>query len=208
MSSQSTLHRLYAIVSAMLKYPEEDLIEKLPQIRRATRTLSPSASDGIQGLIDWLEATPLLEAQAHYVGLFDQKRKACLYLSYFLNGDTRRRGMALVEFKELYRSAGWTPKDSELPDYLPTLLEFCVVGDQSAGETALAAHRSGIEVLWKALADAGSPYAGLIAALLTVVKEVAASEELFHQLVQSGPPTEMVGLEPFFPVESLRIGAH
>ena len=46
----------------------------------------------------------MLRAQEHYVEIFDRRRKACLYLTYFLNGDTRGRGMALVGFKEAYQA--------------------------------------------------------------------------------------------------------
>ena len=202
------VRRLFAVTSALLRYPDALLIEQLPAITAAVADMPRPIVAGVEQTVQWLGSRSLLDAQSHYVELFDRKRRACLYLSYFLNGDTRRRGMALVEFKDLYRGAGWEPTGEELPDFLPTVLEFCAIGDVEQGATALAAHRSGIEVLRQALADAGSAYQGVVAALLEVVDADDASEERFLQLVQAGPPTETVGLNPFIPVEALGIGAH
>ena len=42
----------------------------------------------------------------HYVDTFDLSRKHALYLSYWTDGDTRRRGEVLGRFKTAYRSSG------------------------------------------------------------------------------------------------------
>ena len=83
--------------------------------------------------------------------IFDRRRKACLYLTYFLNGDTRGRGMALVGFKEEYQRVGFTLDSGELPDFLPVVLEFGAVGDLDAALQILGRHRAGLELLHHAL---------------------------------------------------------
>ena len=45
-------------------------------------------------------------SQADYVETFDLRRRCCLYLTYYTYGDTRKRGMALLQFKHLYRGPG------------------------------------------------------------------------------------------------------
>jgi nitrate reductase delta subunit len=162
---------------------------------------------GFEAFLQWFETTPLLEAQSHYVELFDRKRRACLYMSYYLNGDTRRRGMALVEFKDLYRAGGWEPNADELPDFLPTLLQFCAVADLDAGEAVLASHRSGLVVLDTALRDARSPYRSLTEVLLHLVPAGHEAEEEAQALIAAGPPSELVGLEPFAAAETVGVGA-
>mgnify|MGYP000131942134 CR=1 FL=1 len=162
---------------------------------------------GFESFLQWLEETPLLTAQSHYVELFDRKRRACLYMSYYLNGDTRRRGMALVEFKDLYREGGWTAREDELPDFLPTLLQFCAVADVERGEAVLAAHRSGLVVLDTALRDARSAYRQLSTLLLGLVPAGHEAEEQAQALIEAGPPTELVGLEPFSAAETIGVGA-
>ena len=148
----------------------------------------------------------MLRAQEHYVEIFDRRRKACLYLTYFLNGDTRGRGMALVGFKEAYQSVGFSIGDGELPDFLPVVLEFGAVGDLEDALGILGRNRAGLELLRHALDGFDSPYADVAAALLTVVPTGMAGPKA-AELAASGPPTEMVGLTPFIPVESLRVGA-
>ena len=188
--------RLHAALGLLLQYPDDAVHRLLPRVR-ALAEASPMA-EGLLPFVEWLEATPILEAQAHYVELFDRRRRACLYLSYYLNGDTRRRGMALVRFKELYAAHGWQAGDGELPDFLPTVLQFAAVSDREVAEQVLAGHRAGLVVLHGALTDAGSPYRHLSAVLLDLVPEIASTDhELAMRLIEQGPPSELVGLEPF-----------
>ena len=70
----------------------------------------------------------------------------------------------------------------------------------------LGRNRAGLELLHHALDGFDSPYAEVAAALLTVVPTGMAGPKA-AELAASGPPTEMVGLTPFIPVESLRVGA-
>lgn len=48
----------------------------------------------------------------------------CLYLTYYSRGDTRKRGMALLQFTAAYRTAGFELAAGELPDHLSVLCEF------------------------------------------------------------------------------------
>lgn len=196
--------RLYAALSMLLQYPESATVRVLPQVREMTRELDADTQDEFAAFADWLESTELLKAQTHYVDLFDRKRRACLYLTYFLNGDTRRRGMALVQFKELYHRFGWEPSSAELPDFLPTLLQFGAVAELEAADSVLSMHRAGLEVLHTALREGKSPYAQLVSALLRVVPGADEHADHVMQLIETGPPTELVGLEPFAAPE--RIG--
>jgi nitrate reductase molybdenum cofactor assembly chaperone NarJ/NarW len=199
--------RLFAVGSVVLRYPDDRLQSDVPLLRTAVDSLAPSIAGSVVALLDWLEATPLLESQAHYVSVFDRMRKACLYLSYYLNGDTRRRGMALVGFKDVYRGAGWVPPESELPDFLPVVLEFGAVADVDATLDLLAAHRAGLELLRAALVDASSPYVSIVSPLVDLLPADADASRSAAVLAVQGPPQETVGLEPFpWPTDSF-IGA-
>jgi nitrate reductase delta subunit len=135
------------------------------------------------------------------VATFDQKRKCCLYLSYYLNGDTRLRGMALVRFKEAYAAAGLRITEAELPDFLPVVLEFALT-DPDRGVRLMQEHRRGLELLRASLAQLGSPYAGVIEAVVATLPDADTAElEAAALLAVQGPPTELVGLEPFVPAE-------
>jgi nitrate reductase delta subunit len=206
MTDERSLRRLLAAGSLLLSYPDASTVERLPLVREHLAGLPHSSVAALTRFVDWLEATDVLAAQAHYVEIFDRRRKACLYLTYFLNGDTRGRGMALVGFKEEYQKIGYTIGSGELPDYLPVVLEFGAVGDLDAALEVLGRYRAGLELLNHALDGFGSPYVDVVAALLPVVP-VGVEGPKAAELAASGPPTEMVGLTPFIPVESLRVGA-
>lgn len=199
------VRRLMAVASMLLCYPEATTVDRLAVVGRSTDALPAEARAPLTRFVGWLSSVPLLEAQSHYVEIFDRRRKACLYLTYFLNGDTRRRGMALVEFKEAYQRAGFDVASGELPDFLPVVLEFGSVGDLAAALEQLARHRAGLEVLEKALTQFSSPYADVVTALLAVVPPAPAGPTA-EELAFSGPPAEEVGLAPFVPLESLKAG--
>jgi nitrate reductase delta subunit len=197
--SQPEVHvrRLLAVGSVVLRYPDQQLQAAIPTLRNTVDSFPPGQLADAMRLLDWLEEAPLIESQSHYVATFDRTRKACLYLSYYLNGDTRRRGMALVGFKDVYRGAGWLPPEDELPDFLPVLLEFGAVADMGATLDLLVAHRSGLELLRAALLDASSPYALIVAPLLELLPPDADASRSAAVLAVQGPPQELVGLEPF-----------
>ncbi|MEZ5118187.1 MAG: nitrate reductase molybdenum cofactor assembly chaperone [Candidatus Nanopelagicales bacterium] len=195
-----TRRTVFAAVSRLLRYPDEELVEDLPVLRRTVADLPRSVGDPLLGLVGHLEVTPLLELQRSYVSTFDLKRRCCLYLTYYLNGDTRRRGMALWRFAETYRRTGLRLESGELPDFLPVLLEYAVVGDGITGLGLLVEHREGLEVLRQALRSLHSPYAGALDALCRVLPEMG-EEELAAalRLAAEGPPAELVGVAPMAP---------
>lgn len=200
--------RTRALASLLLRYPDEALLDRLPDLTAVAATLPRHQREPMARFLEHLAATPLMALQEDYVATFDLKRKCCLYLSYYLNGDTRRRGMALVGFKEVYRTAGLVVGDDELPDFLPMVLEFAAAGDGRAGQDLLVAHRRGLEVLRAALHDLGSPYADVVDAVVETLPAPSGKDlEAAAVLTAAGPPTELVGLEPFTLPDAIGTGA-
>ena len=66
----------------------------------------------------------LYDLEERYVLLFDRTRSLSLHLFEHVHGESRDRGRAMVELKELYAANGLEMPASELPDYLPLFLEF------------------------------------------------------------------------------------
>jgi nitrate reductase delta subunit len=132
------------------------------------------------------------------VATFDLRRRCALYLTYYRYGDTRKRGMAMLAFKAAYRTAGFEPTGDELPDYLPLVLDFASLHPR--GEKLLRAHRADLELLLRALRQAGSPYAGVIEAICTQLPALRRPDlARVSRAWEAGPPAEDVGLEPFAP---------
>ncbi|MFE9611044.1 nitrate reductase molybdenum cofactor assembly chaperone [Streptomyces sp. NPDC006012] len=145
---------LYQAAALCLTYPDDDLVARLPLIREAAPQL--------REFTDHASVTPLSELAAHYVRVFDFKNRHSLYLSWWRDGDTRRRGMSLVRFKELYRQHGLEFCDEELPDFLPAVLEFTA---RTGSTDLLTGHRDVLVELRTRLTDFGTPYASVLGAV-------------------------------------------
>jgi nitrate reductase delta subunit len=184
--------------SLLLGYPDDELVGRLPLLRAAVAPLPAEVSGPLGRFLDHLETTPLDRLQADYVETFDLRRRCCLYLTYFTHGDTRKRGMALLQFKHLYSRAGMSLTDEELPDHLAVVLEFAATGDAVRGERLLTEYRPGLELLRVALEERSSPYASVLQAVSATLPPVeAADREAVLRLAQQGPPAEDVGLDPY-----------
>ena len=185
-------------VSLLLDYPDSAMLARLDLIRGASQRLPVTIGDSIRGFADHLEQTPLPQLQAEYVETFDNRRRCNLFLTYFAHGDTRKRGMALLRFKQTYLSAGYELDDSELPDHLCVVLEFAATVDQELGRSLILDHRAGLELLRLSLADMSSPWAALIDAVTATLPALRGDErDAVRRLAAEGPPEEEVGLAPF-----------
>ncbi len=193
----------YKLASVLLQYPTPELLAGLGHLDDAAAGTSPRATrEAFEQFLGWLRATPPAEVAQHYVATFDLRRRCALYLTYYRYGDTRKRGLAMLAFKASYRSAGFEPADGELPDYLPMVLDFAALAPR--GEALLRSHRADLELLRRALREAGTPYADLVEAVCARLPKLGRRDlELIRRAWEGGPPSEEVGLEPFAPPEYL-----
>ena len=168
-------------------------------LRWVVETLPEAQRRPLAEMLDTVEGRDLVELQSEYVDTFDVTRKCSLHLTYFTQGDTRRRGVALVEFKQAYRKAGVEfDTDLELPDHLCVVLEFGAVQDRATAWHLLNRHRVGIEVLRAGLVQRSSPWLAAVKALRTTLPELDGDDQTaLMRLVAEGPPQEEVGLEPY-----------
>ncbi len=188
-----THSRLFELAALLLQYPDDDLLSAGPELLAASEGLDPS----VRSFVEWLTTTPRLQVQQHYVETFDLRRRSGLYLTYYLHGDTRKRGIALLTLKQRYRAHGLELRDGELPDLLPVVLEFAAVVGPGDGEAPLRQHRRGIELLREALVETGSPYRHLLDAVCAALPPLTdADREALAALAADGPPVESVGLVP------------
>jgi nitrate reductase molybdenum cofactor assembly chaperone NarJ/NarW len=195
--------------SLLLGYPDEELLARVGLMRDAAARLPAAVSGPMTAFLAHLQATPLPELAADFVSTFDHQRRCCLYLTYFEQGDTRNRGVALLRFKTAYRESGMVLSDGELPDHLGVLLEFGATADVAVARELLVAHRAGLELLRLALEDAHSPWALVLQAVSATLPPLAGDDrEAVMKLAAQGPPAEAVGLAPFAPPESMLPNHH
>ena len=193
---------VWAACAALLDYPTPELIATLDGIE----ALVPDDPD-VAGVVAHLRAGVLGDLQAEYVATFDHTRKCALHLTYFAYGDTRRRGQALLRFKETYRTAGvrWDDTTGELPDHLCAVLQLGATVDVVVATGLLTDHRAGLEMLRLALSSwrnadgsTGSPWAGALVAVCRTLPALRGDEaDAVRRLVEQGPPAEEVGLDGY-----------
>lgn len=171
---------LFAL-SRLLDYPDEALRDSMPHLRRAIKNAVtdsgiPSDLGGdLLALADRFAKDDLLDLQERWVQRFDTGRWTSLHLFEHVHGESRDRGQALVDLRDRYAQNGLVLSESELPDYLPALLEY--LGTQSDEEVAeLAADFARLfGLLEKRLRDEGSEWAPVLRALI-VLLELEGSE--------------------------------
>ena len=93
------------VASVLLDYPE-NLDEKLNSTRQALASLPPEVSGPYAEFVNHAAAAGERAMCEHYVKTFDQRRRATLYLSFYTAGDTRQRGLAILEFQDALAAAG------------------------------------------------------------------------------------------------------
>ena len=186
----------WQVVSLLLEYPTEELLGHRPLVADAVADLPSPVREPLARFLTTLGTAPLGQLQRDYVETFDVTRRCCLYLTYFAHGDTRKRGLALVQFKQAYRTAGVEFEAAELPDHLSVVLEFGASYDAETAWRLLNDHRAGIEMLRIALAEKGSPWHDLMLALGATLPELKGEDEdKMLALIAQGPPAEEVGLD-------------
>ena len=184
--------------SLLLGYPDDRLLADLPLVQRMIDAAPPAWGGPLSGVVEHLSSTPLTDAQATYVETFDTRRRHNLYLTYFAHGDTRKRGGALLRFKQTYLAAGFDLAADELPDHLCVVLEFAATVDHDQGRALLLDHRAGLELLRLSLTETGSPWAGALEAVCATLPALHGDEwDAVRRLAAEGPPAEEVGLSPY-----------
>ncbi|GID32555.1 nitrate reductase molybdenum cofactor assembly chaperone [Paractinoplanes brasiliensis] len=197
-AGHARLSRAWQTQSLLLGYPDEHLLGRLDLLTQAATSLGDAP---LARFVGHLRATPPAQLAADYVATFDHRKRCCLFLTYYAHGDTRKRGMALLQLKQTYAAAGLHLVDDELPDHLAVVLEFAAA-QPGQGRTLLLEHRAGLELLRLALRDARSPWADVLESVsATLPPLIGDQRQAVAKLAAEGPPAEQVGLAPFAPPE-------
>jgi nitrate reductase delta subunit len=159
--------------AALLAYPEPDLVAALPELSAAIETerLPRGPRAELSGLIEELAREPLTASQERYVALFDRSRALSLHLFEHVHGESRDRGQAMVDLESMYRARGFAVNAGELPDYLPAFIEFASLLPENEARALLGESADILRALGERLAERGSRYGAVFAALLAIAGE-------------------------------------
>jgi nitrate reductase delta subunit len=192
-------------MAGLLTYPQENLISALPEIGLLIGSeprLPEVHKAALLGLANDLTDDDLLSSQEHYVDVFDRGRATSLHLFEHVHGESRDRGMAMIDLGNVYEKAGLSLRGNELPDYLPAVLEYLSTRSQDEVHEMLGDCAHILRKVGEALRDRGSHYSVVFAALLALVdepglapakrrgqfaEEKSVDEEWAEEPVQFGP---------------------
>lgn len=168
-------HTLRAL-AWLLRYPDAELRALAPQLAEALRAegaLGARRLRELDALAQRLvQGAPLL-AEAEYVEIFDSGRRTALHLFEHVHGDSRDRGMAMVDLSQTYEQAGLQLASGELPDYLPAVLEFASTQPPAQARRFIGEIAQVVRAIMSALVERRSPYASVLAAVLDLAGERA-----------------------------------
>lgn len=179
-------------LAALLAYPEAELIEALPELKRAY-----SGNSGLLSFLEELGKTSLPVLQERYVGLFDRSRALSLHLFEHVHGESRDRGQAMVDLQAMYEARGLRVAGGELPDYLPAFLEYLSLLEKDEAEKMLRETAHILRAIGEALARRGSPYVEVFSALLALAGEpaVAVAAAARQDMVESPEALDRTWME-------------
>ena len=194
---------VYSVLSALLEYPDQALIDAMPEARMllsAERALPDAARGGLERFFDYCAGRDLYTLQENYVALFDRGRATSLHLFEHVHGESRDRGQAMVDLMEEYKKHGLHMTGDDLPDYVPLFLEFLSTLEQAEAERLLSDAVHVLAHVGRKLAANGSPYA-VIFDVLQALSPVVAEElseppvrDMDEALETFGPGVD--GVEP------------
>ena len=160
--------RTFKVLSALLSYPTSDLQKAVGEMRSALRgeaIVSPTVLADLERLIGEIGDGDLFDLEERYVVLFDRTRSLSLHLFEHVHGESRDRGQAMIDLKDLYERNGLAIDATELPDFLPLFLEFLSTRPIAEARDLLDQTAHIAVVLHARLVKRESSYAAIFAAL-------------------------------------------
>ena len=204
------MNRRYAILSALLRYPDTALRDALPDIQAeiAAAGFPRTAATRLARLARRLAIGDALDREEAYIRLFDRGRGTSLHLFEHVHGDTRNRGPAMLELAAIYEQTGFAMDTNELPDFLPMVLEFCAVAPPEVAQNLLSQAAPILDALHAKLigrtsADARA-YAAIIAAALAEIGTTPKAQPDAEQ--EMSDAEEMAAMDAAWEAEPVSFG--
>lgn len=163
--------KTYKILSLLLSYPNEELMDFLQEAEIELRNealLTTEKMEEIVLFINHFRKMDLTDWQAEYVQLFDYSRSASLHLFEHVKSDSKDRGQAMVDMLGFYQENGLQLSANELPDYLPVFLEFLSIQNEKKAAELLAEPVHIIARIHAALEEKKNMYRHILSAVISL----------------------------------------
>ena len=160
---QEVYNKLYKTISILLQYPDQDLLQCIPQLESYTGLMpAGKAQRVITDFLSYLKSEPMLKLQQNFTTAFDMNPSITLNMSYHLFGDGEKRAGIMVRLQQRYHAAGYDSPANELPDFLPLILEFLALRPDALVMDVFRQCCGGLDGLIERLREIAQPYADLL----------------------------------------------
>jgi len=180
-NTPSTVSRSCRVLARLLDYPHAEMRAALPELYTVLReeaALSAARLSELKALMGALQQGDAYAVEARYVESFDRGRATSLHMFEHVHGDSRDRGPALVDLAQTYEAGGMFFDASELPDYLPVVLEFASTQPPATACAFLGEMAHILNTIHSGLIKNDNPYAAAIGAVLELAGEKPRSVQI------------------------------
>lgn len=165
-----TNQELLGLASYLLSYPNAQWLEAFPEAKAQVATLEPEATRTVlSDVISYIEGELPKEYEDEYVRVFDFSQNTNLYLASYDCSASGEQAEKLLKFKELYERNGFDVA-SELPDYVPALLELCATVDVAEAHRIGRTIKPYLELLRQRLIDSQQVHAFILDVVLNEIE--------------------------------------
>jgi len=166
----------YKLVSMLMAYPDRYFVRDLPELASAAAQLPAGRrKSGIEAFLATVKGHSTLQLQERYTAAFEMNPATTLNITYHIWGDGEKRAGALSRLQQLYAQAGYAKISTELPDYLPLMLEFLAVFPEAQQSGPFRRCFGKMDLLVDRLRKIAPPYAALLQPLAGMFKDQAAA---------------------------------
>jgi len=167
-------------------YPSDDLkngIGFITDILKEEKLLSFDDVDKLKIFVSYIKDNSLLFLQESYVSIFDRQKHFSLYLFEHIHGDSRERGMAMIDLKNLYTKLNFELSiGGELPDYIPVFLEYLSLLSEDRASALLGEIVNIIAILCARLKLIKSSYS-IIFSILESLSKIKSDEKIVKNVL-------------------------
>jgi nitrate reductase delta subunit len=180
----------FKALSALLGYPTDEMklaAGEISEIIENDARIAGPIKAQLHELLSELATRDLYDLQERYVLLFDRTRSLSLHLFEHVHGESRDRGQAMIDLKQMYEKHKLELKYSELPDFIPVFLEYISLLPADEGRELIGQPAHIFAVLAERLHKRRSSYEAAFRALVALAS-VKLDEEVVSTLLQEPDP--------------------
>ncbi len=190
--------KTFKVFSTLLLYPDDDFHDNIGfiiNILKNEKFISQEKIAEMDLFISYVRKNDLLFLQESYVSIFDRQKHFSLYLFEHIHGDSRERGMAMVDLNNLYKKSSFEMSSGgELPDYIPVFLEYLSLLSRDKALSLMGEIINIIAVLRIRLKLINNPYF-IIFFLLESLSKIKPDETVVNKVIVNNKVNESSGLE-------------